>query len=90
MTVDSVLVLVHKHRYELVATVTHKGPNVKSGHYLAHLKTDSGQWVCCNDEVTTRSSLQEANTADNYILLFKTVCDKYNFQARIRIQIFLG
>ena len=90
VTVDSVLVLVHGHRYELVATVTHKGPNVKSGHYLAHLKTDSGQWVCCNDEVTTRSSLQEANTADNYILLFKTVCDKYDIQARIRIQIFLG
>ena len=73
VTLESVLEVPIGHRYKLVATITHKGPNIKSGHNIAHMRTDAGQWVCCNDEITTRSSLQEASTADNYILLFKMI-----------------
>ena len=73
MTLDPVLEVPVGHRYELVATINHKGSNIKSGDYIAHLKTGDDQWVCCNDEIITRSSLQEANTADNYILLFKMI-----------------
>lgn len=36
-------------KYRLKAFVSHKGPSVHSGHYVAHIKTNVG-WVLFNDE----------------------------------------
>jgi ubiquitin carboxyl-terminal hydrolase 5/13 len=41
-------------RYRLKAFVSHKGPSVHSGHYVAHIRTDAG-WVLFNDEKVVRA-----------------------------------
>lgn len=42
-------------RYSLKAFISHKGPSVHSGHYVAHIKTDQG-WVLFNDEKVVKAS----------------------------------
>jgi len=38
-------------RYRLVAFISHKGPSVHSGHYVAHIRKGAqGEWVLFNDE----------------------------------------
>ncbi|KAF9526811.1 hypothetical protein CPB83DRAFT_857268 [Crepidotus variabilis] len=38
-------------KYSLFAFISHKGPSVHSGHYVAHVrKGSSGEWVLFNDE----------------------------------------
>jgi ubiquitin carboxyl-terminal hydrolase 5/13 len=37
--------------YRLKAFISHKGPSVHSGHYVAHIRTgEQGEWVFFNDE----------------------------------------
>lgn len=36
--------------YELRAFLSHKGPSVHSGHYVAHVKKPDVGWVLFNDE----------------------------------------
>ncbi|KAN0065992.1 ubiquitin C-terminal hydrolase Ubp14 [Thecaphora frezii] len=36
-------------RYEVVSFISHKGPSVHSGHYVAHIKRDA-KWALFNDE----------------------------------------
>ena len=42
-------------RYRLRAFVSHKGPSVHSGHYVAHIRTDDVGWVLFNDEKVVRA-----------------------------------
>lgn len=45
-------------RYRLRAFISHKGPSVHSGHYVAHIRTerDGGDsWVLFNDEKVVRA-----------------------------------
>ncbi len=37
-------------RYRLRAFISHKGPSVHSGHYVATIKQDDESWVLFNDE----------------------------------------
>jgi ubiquitin carboxyl-terminal hydrolase 5/13 len=37
-------------RYKLRAFISHNGPSVHSGHYIAHIRTDDNKWVLFNDE----------------------------------------
>ena len=41
-------------KYRLKAFVSHKGPSVHSGHYVAHIKTNVG-WVLFNDEKVVKA-----------------------------------
>ncbi|KAI9436861.1 ubiquitin carboxyl-terminal hydrolase 14 [Lactarius indigo] len=41
-------------RYRLRAFISHKGPSVHSGHYVAHIRTEAG-WVLLNDEKVVRA-----------------------------------
>ncbi len=41
-------------RYQLKAFISHKGPSVHSGHYVAHIKK-GGEWVLFNDEKVVRA-----------------------------------
>lgn len=43
-------------RYHLKAFISHKGPSVHSGHYVAHIKTEKEGWVLFNDEKVVRAS----------------------------------
>ncbi|KAK7049909.1 ubiquitin C-terminal hydrolase Ubp14 [Paramarasmius palmivorus] len=40
--------------YRLKAFISHKGPSVHSGHYVAHIKKDEG-WVLFNDEKVVKA-----------------------------------
>lgn len=43
-------------RYTLKAFVSHKGPSVHSGHYVAHCLSEGDQgWVLFNDEKVVRA-----------------------------------
>ncbi|OCB86559.1 ubiquitinyl hydrolase [Sanghuangporus baumii] len=42
-------------RYRLKAFISHKGPSVHSGHYVAHIKTEREGWVLFNDEKVVRA-----------------------------------
>ncbi|KAG6831536.1 hypothetical protein H0H87_004863 [Tephrocybe sp. NHM501043] len=44
-------------RYRLKAFVSHKGPSVHSGHYVAHVRFDEAEagWVLFNDEKVVRA-----------------------------------
>ena len=47
-------------QYRLKAFVSHKGPSVHSGHYVATIKQDDGTWVLFNDEKVVKAE-GEAN-----------------------------
>lgn len=45
-------------RYRLKAFISHKGPSVHSGHYVAHIRydgPDGDEWVLFNDEKVVRA-----------------------------------
>ena len=42
-------------QYRLCAFISHKGPSVHSGHYVAHIRTDDCGWVLFNDEKVVRA-----------------------------------
>jgi ubiquitin carboxyl-terminal hydrolase 5/13 len=43
----------------LKAFVSHKGPSVHSGHYVAHIRAgDQGEWVLFNDEKVVKADLE--------------------------------
>jgi ubiquitin carboxyl-terminal hydrolase 5/13 len=45
-------------RYRLKAFVSHKGPSIHSGHYVAHIRTEKdgeSSWVLFNDEKVVRA-----------------------------------
>ena len=47
-------------KYRLRAFVSHKGPSVHSGHYVATVRQDDGKWVLFNDEKVVKAE-GEAN-----------------------------
>jgi ubiquitin carboxyl-terminal hydrolase 5/13 len=45
--------------YRLKAFVSHKGPSVHSGHYVAHIRTgNQGEWVLFNDKKVVKADLE--------------------------------
>jgi len=46
--------------YRLKAFISHKGPSVHSGHYVATIKQDDDSWVLFNDEKVVKAE-GEAN-----------------------------
>lgn len=43
-------------KYRLKAFVSHKGPSVHSGHYVAHVRVNDNDWVLFNDEKVVKAS----------------------------------
>jgi ubiquitin carboxyl-terminal hydrolase 5/13 len=41
-------------QYRLKAFISHKGPSVHSGHYVAHIRTAAG-WTLFNDEKVVKA-----------------------------------
>lgn len=50
--------------YDLTAFISHKGPSIHCGHYVAYRKDSTGRWILCNDAklayVPDDSTLQQA------------------------------
>jgi len=43
-------------KYTLRAFISHKGPSVHSGHYVAHILTEEHGWILFNDEKVVKAS----------------------------------
>jgi ubiquitin carboxyl-terminal hydrolase 5/13 len=43
-------------KYTLFAVISHIGKNTDHGHYVCHVRKNSGQWVLFNDEKVSSSS----------------------------------
>ena len=54
--------------YHLTGFISHIGPNLSSGHYVAHVKKD-GEWFIINDEKLARSKALPKQLA--YVLIYK-------------------
>ena len=67
--IDEVLELPGNNRYEPIAIIDHRGYSINSGHYVTYSKNESGDWTLLNDTEIKPSSLHEANSKDNYIIL---------------------
>ena len=43
-------------KYKLIAFISHKGPSVHSGHYVAHIRKGAeGEWILFNDEKVVKA-----------------------------------
>jgi len=63
-------------RYRLQAFISHKGPSVHSGHYVAHVRVGSaGEWVLFNDEKVVRADAEsvKALKALAYLYVFERI-----------------
>ena len=54
-------------RYHLRAFVSHKGPSVHSGHYVAHIRTENSKdgdssWVLFNDEKVVHADAESVRS----------------------------
>jgi ubiquitin carboxyl-terminal hydrolase 5/13 len=57
-------------RYELIAFISHIGPNTNSGHYVCHIKKD-GRWAIFDDEKVAASETLPRNMG--YLYLFRQI-----------------
>ncbi|KAF9043207.1 hypothetical protein BJ165DRAFT_1483335 [Panaeolus papilionaceus] len=58
-------------RYNLIAFISHKGPSVHSGHYVAHIKQrDSGEWVLFNDEKVVKADAESVKELKKLAYLY--------------------
>jgi len=53
--------------YRLTGFLSHIGPNLSSGHYVAHVRKD-GEWLLCNDEKLAKSQALPKQLA--YVLVY--------------------
>lgn len=66
-------------RYRLKAFISHKGPSVHSGHYVAHIRVPSrgdgegegvGQWVLFNDEKVVKADEESVDALKKLAYLY--------------------
>lgn len=66
--------------YELYALVIHVGSSMESGHYVAHVRTDTNwgseskpSWYYCSDTTVHKMDITKAPSSDAYILFYKRI-----------------
>ncbi|KAF7295503.1 Ubiquitin carboxyl-terminal hydrolase [Mycena indigotica] len=61
-------------QYRLKAFISHKGPSVHSGHYVAHIQTPEG-WVLFNDEKVVKADAESVKELKKlaYLYVFERV-----------------
>lgn len=62
-------------RFRLKAFISHKGPSVHSGHYVAHIRTDAEGWVLFNDEKVVKADAESVRELKKlaYLYVFERV-----------------
>ncbi|KAH8823642.1 hypothetical protein DL96DRAFT_1615105 [Flagelloscypha sp. PMI_526] len=62
-------------RYKLLAFISHKGPSVHSGHYVAHIRHPQEGWVLFNDEKVGRVSEESVKEMrkEAYVYFWKRI-----------------
>ena len=58
--------------YQLRALIEHRGETLRSGHYVAYVRTDAGDWYLCNDSAS-RELLVENDVLQRraYMLIYE-------------------
>lgn len=60
--------------YRLKAFISHKGPSVHSGHYVAHIRMDLGDgkddWVLFNDEKVVKADEESVDALKKLAYLY--------------------
>ena len=58
-------------RYQLISVVVHEGRSISSGHYIAHCRQPSGQWMTYDDEyINSISEKQVLKEPNAYYLIY--------------------
>ena len=57
-------------RYRLKAFVSHKGPFMHSGHYVAHVRTEAAGWVLFNDEKVVKADAKSVRDLKKLAYLY--------------------
>jgi len=58
-------------RYQLMAFISHKGPSVHSGHYVAHIRKGAeGDWVFFNDEKVVKADAESVKDLKKLAYLY--------------------
>ena len=70
VNIEEVLIF-NNNSYEPICLLNHIGTQRDQGHYVTHSKTDSGKWMLYDDNDIYLSSLKQANSNENYLVLFK-------------------
>ena len=62
-------------RYRLKAFISHKGPSVHSGHYVAHIHTETEGWVLFNDEKVVKADAESVRDLKRlaYLYIFESL-----------------
>lgn len=60
--------------FRLKGFISHKGPSVHSGHYVAHIRID-GEWVLFNDEKVVKADEESVRALKKlaYLYVFERV-----------------
>lgn len=56
-------------RYKLKAFISHKGPSVHSGHYVAHIRVGN-DWVLFNDEKVVKADAESVKELKKLAYLY--------------------
>ena len=58
-------------KYKLLGFISHKGPSVHSGHYVAHLrKGTEGEWILFNDEKVVKADAESVKELKKLAYLY--------------------
>ena len=57
-------------RFRLKAFISHKGPSVHSGHYVAHIRTETEGWVLFNDEKVVKADAESVRELKKLAYLY--------------------
>jgi ubiquitin carboxyl-terminal hydrolase 5/13 len=62
-------------RYRLKSFISHKGPSVHSGHYVAHVRFENDEWVLFNDEKVVKADAESVKELKKlaYLYIFERV-----------------
>lgn len=62
-------------RYRLKAFISHKGPSVHSGHYVAHIRVSDQSWVLFNDEKVVKADAESVRELKKlaYLYVFERI-----------------
>ena len=62
-------------RWALKAFISHKGPSVHSGHYVAHVRFENDEWVLFNDEKVVKADAESVRELKKlaYLYIFERI-----------------
>ena len=58
-------------KYEVIATIEHKGATLESGHYICYIKQNNDWYVCDDTHIGKITNDNDAPTKSAYMILLK-------------------